>query len=135
MKPFGMCLLLGGVVLLGETAFSGGGVTHTKETPEAIRQAVAAGKAVLVDVREKKEWDAGHLKQARLVPLSDLKNKKGSLAALLKDLPKDTPVYCHCASGRRVLVAAEIMRKMGYDAHAVKEGYKDLLKKGFKKAK
>ena len=38
---------------------------HTKDTPQEVKKAVADGKAVLLDVREKDEWDAGHIKGAR----------------------------------------------------------------------
>ena len=41
---------------------------HTKDTPQAVKEAVADGKAVLLDVREKDEWDAGHIKGAGCCP-------------------------------------------------------------------
>ena len=49
--------------------------------------------------------------------------------------PKDKPIYLHCASGVRCLQAAEILKKQGYDARPLKDGYKDLVDKGFVKAK
>ena len=49
-------------------------------------------------------------------------------------LPKDKPIYCHCAAGVRVLPAADILQKHGYDARPLKPGYKDLLRAGFPKA-
>ncbi|MSR55771.1 MAG: rhodanese-like domain-containing protein [Gemmataceae bacterium] len=45
---------------------------HTKDTLDAVKKAVADNKAVLLDVREKSEWDDGHLKDAKLLPLSVL---------------------------------------------------------------
>jgi rhodanese-related sulfurtransferase len=102
---------------------------HTKDSVETLQKALAAKKAVLVDVREKQEWDQGHLRDAKLLPLSRLKEEKG-----VPDLPKDKAIYLHCASGRRCLTAAEILRAKGYDVRPLKEGYKDLLQKGLPKA-
>jgi rhodanese-related sulfurtransferase len=106
---------------------------HTKDSVETVKKALAAKKAVLLDVREKEEWDNGHLRDARLLPLSRLKEEK-SLADVQELLPKDKAIYLHCAAGRRCLQAAEILRVKGYDLRALKEGYKDLLKLGVPRA-
>src|SRR3954468_21192334 len=103
---------------------------HTKDTPEEVKKALADGKAVLLDVREKDEWDAGHLKDAKLLPLSTLKG--GAKAEdVAKVAPKDKVVYCHCGSGVRCLKAADELKKLGYDVWPLKPGYRDLLKAGF----
>jgi rhodanese-related sulfurtransferase len=107
---------------------------HTTDTLDTVKKAVADGKAVLVDVREAGEWKDGHLKAAKHLALSDL--KAGVPADKLKEaLPAGKVVYLHCASGRRCLAAAELLKKQGYDARPVKDGYEDLLKAGFEKAK
>jgi len=106
---------------------------HTRDTPEQVKKALADQKAVLIDVREQKEWDAGHLKDAALLPLSKL--KAGVPADELdKKLPKGKVVYLHCKSGGRCLTAADVLKGKGYDVRPVKEGYEDLLKAGFPKA-
>lgn len=101
--------------------------THTKDTLPEIKKAVADGKAVIVDVREKAEWDEGHLKGAVLLPLSTLK----SVNKAPDDLAKDKPLYVHCAAGVRSLKAAAILKKLGYDARALKPGFDDLKQEGF----
>jgi rhodanese-related sulfurtransferase len=103
---------------------------HTKDTLEEVKKAMADGKAVLLDVREKSEWDDGHLKDAKFLPLSTLKGdpKPEDVA---KVVPKDKIVYCHCGSGMRSLKAAEVLAKLGYDVRPLKPGYADLLKAGF----
>ncbi|HYG78482.1 MAG TPA: rhodanese-like domain-containing protein [Planctomycetota bacterium] len=103
--------------------------THTQDSLDSIRKAVTENKAVLLDVREKEEWDAGHLKSAKLVPLSSLKTAASAPA----DVPKDKPVYVHCRSGKRSLVATEILKKFGIDARALKPGYEELSQHGFEK--
>jgi rhodanese-related sulfurtransferase len=106
---------------------------HTKDTPEAVKKAIASGKAVLLDVREPDEWDEGHLKDAKLLPLSRI--KAGVPAAELKQIaPAGSVVYAHCRSGGRCLTAAALLKKEGYDVRALKLGYEDLLKAGFPKA-
>src|SRR5262245_40840552 len=85
---------------------------HTKDSLEQIKKALADQNAVLIDVREKSEWDKGHLKDAKLLPLSDL--KANELPKNLADLlPKGKIVYAHCAKGVRCVSAAEILRKAG----------------------
>jgi rhodanese-related sulfurtransferase len=103
-----------------------------------VKQSVAEKKAVMIDVREQKEWDAGHLADAKLVPLSKLsagQKDKAFAEKLANELPKDKVVYCHCRSGGRVLPAADILKDLGYDVRPLKAGYQDLLDAGFPKAK
>ena len=112
---------------------------HTKDTPATVKQKLAEDKAVLLDVREKREWDEGHLKQARLLPLSELGKKlrePAYLAELKKKLPADKPIYVHCKAGSRCVLAAEALRKelgAGYDLRPLKPGYEELVKAGFEK--
>ena len=106
---------------------------HTKDTTDQVKKAIADKKAVLIDVREPKEWDAGHLKGASLLPLSKL-NAGVTKEELEKAIPKGSIVYLHCKAGGRCLSAAEILKKQGYDARPLKDGFDDLVKAGFPKA-
>ena len=108
-------------------------LTHTKDSPEAIQKALADKTAVLIDVRELNEWDAGHLKDATLLPLSKIKATT-TAEELLKLVPKGKVVYLHCKAGGRCMTAAEILSKQGIDARPLKSGFDDLLKQGFEKA-
>lgn len=75
----------------------------------------------------------GHLKDATLFALSKL-TKDAKKEDIEKLIPKGTVVYLHCKAGGRCLTAAEVLKKHGYDARALKPGYEDLLKAGFPKA-
>lgn len=66
---------------------------------------------VLVDVREKHEWDMCNIKMAKLVPLSRI--MKGDLDAL-KGISKDEQIVLHCKSGGRSIAALEILKSKGY---------------------
>lgn len=106
---------------------------HTTDTLATVQKKLADEEAVLVDVREKAEWDKGHLAQALFLPLGRLA-KQHDAATLAKQLDKKKIVYTHCASGHRCKLAADILRDAGYDVRPLKQGYKDLLKAGFDKA-
>jgi len=107
---------------------------HTKDSLDTVKKNLAEKKAVLIDVREPAEWKRGHLQQATLVPLSELKEMSGDAAyqqKLEKNVPKDRIVYCHCASGFRVQTAGDILGKLGYDVRPLKDGFSNLRKAGF----
>lgn len=105
---------------------------HTVDTLDSVKQQVVEKTAVLIDVREQDEWNAGHLADAAFIPLSSLKGP--GLAEALQKLPKDKPVYLHCKSGGRVLMCAEILQGKGYDIRPLRAGYENLLQAGFRKA-
>lgn len=123
--------ILFGVLMVGLAGLSPvAAADHTKDTLDMVKKAVADDKAVLLDVREKAEWDDGHLKDAKLLPLSVLRG--GAKAEdVAKVAPKGKIIYCHCAAGGRCLKAADELKKLGYDVRPLKPGYADLLKAGF----
>ncbi len=125
------------VVLLG-VQISSLAAEHTTDSLDKVRENLAEKKAVLIDVREPGEWKRGHLENATLVPLSDLKkvDKDASVKGKVeKALPKNRIIYCHCASGFRVLAAADILGKLGYDVRPLSSGFDDLRDAGFPTAK
>lgn len=123
-----------GVVAACVVAGAACAADHTTDSLDTVKGAVAAGKAVLVDVREADEWKDGHLKDAKHLALSDI--KAGVPADKLKErFPAGGVVYLHCAAGGRCRVAADHLKKLGYDVRPLKDGYDNLLKAGFEKAK
>ncbi len=107
---------------------------HTTDSLDKVKANLKDKKAVLLDVRDKDEWDAGHLADATLVPLVKLR-KAETADELLKNVPKDKIVYTHCALGKRALDAGEILKAKGYDVRPLSAGYDELVKQGFEKAK
>lgn len=105
---------------------------HTKDSMETVKKNVTQKKAVLVDVRELSEWKQGHLKESVLVPLSQI--RRADRKWLEKKIPVGKIVYLHCRSGKRVLVAGDILKKQGYDVRPLKQGYQALLNGPFEKA-
>ena len=71
--------------------------------------------AVVVDVRESWEYEAGHVPGARLIPLDQL-------PSALAELPRTGPVYVICASGNRSKAAAGFLHAAGLQAYSVTDG-------------
>jgi rhodanese-related sulfurtransferase len=95
-----------------------------------VQNRVTEKKAVLIDVREEKEWKQGHLKAAKLLPLSHL--ERGMSTEKLKEfMPKDKIVYLHCASGARCIEAAELLTDLGFEVRPLKPGYDAFIEAGF----
>lgn len=65
--------------------------------------------AILVDVREPHEWQAGHAPQARHIPLAQLNRR-------IAELPANRPVVAVCRSGNRSAHAAALLAAAGRDA-------------------
>jgi rhodanese-related sulfurtransferase len=122
------------LLLVGATALLAPNTTlaeeHTRDSLATVQRRMAAQKAVLVDVREKDEWEEGHLRDARLLPLSTLQEGVQNLD-LTKVLPKDKVIYLHCAAGGRCVQAATLLKKQGYDVRPLKSGFDALLEAGF----
>lgn len=110
------------------------GADLTNDPLPTVQSNLASNKAVLVDVREKMEWEDGHIEGAVLLPLSTLK-QGADARQLAQQLPKDKIIYTHCVVGKRALAAANILEKLGYQVRALKPGYDELVKAGFPKAK
>lgn len=103
---------------------------HTTDSLETVQGRLEEKKAVLVDVRELVEWNAGHVKGAKHLPFRELQDKLTE-EDVAKKVSKDVILYTYCAVGYRSLRAAKILKKYGYDVRALKPGYEDLVKAGF----
>ena len=107
---------------------------HTTDSLDVVKKAISEKKAVIVDVRDKDEWNDGHLKDAIHLPLSKI-HKGISAEELTKLVGDDKIIYLHCKAGIRSLDAANRLAKTKCDLRALKPGYTELLKSGFEKAK
>ena len=82
-----------------------------EDTPEVdVAETVHAWSnraAQLVDGREQREWDAGHIPGSIHVPL-------GQLGARSRELIREKPVVVLCAAGVRSLTGAEMLIAQGF---------------------
>jgi rhodanese-related sulfurtransferase len=109
-------------------------IDHTKDSLDTVKAALEKKEAVLVDVREKGEWEQGHLLGAIFLPLSWLKTEsKGDKLTehAAEKLPANKILYLHCRSGGRVIPAAGILKKAGYDVRPLSQGFDALKDAGF----
>ena len=65
--------------------------------------------AVVLDVREATDFNKGHIKNAKNVPMSSL---KGQLESLAKH--KDKPVLAYCRSGNQSGRACRMLKRSGF---------------------
>jgi len=64
-------------------------------------------KALIIDVREREEYAAGHILTAKNIPMSEFRQR-------LNELPKDKPFYVHCRSGQRSYNVVRALGQLGY---------------------
>jgi rhodanese-related sulfurtransferase len=72
-------------------------------------QLINRQNAVLLDVREAKEYAAGHLPDAMHIPLSELGGRGTELAKLTS-----RPVIAYCERGQRSRAAGSVLAKLGF---------------------
>ena len=85
-----------------------------------------SGEAVAVDVREREEWDEGHLPGAVHVP-------RGHLEARIEAATSDRgrPVVLYCAGGNRSAFAAKTLEELGYErVYSLAGGFTDWKRNG-----
>lgn len=97
-------------------------------TPGQARERIRLNPgAVLVDVREESEWNAGHASEA--VHLG-----RGILERDLERLYPDhgTELILYCGGGFRSALAADMAQRMGYrNVHSLAGGYRAMLEFGW----
>src|SRR2546423_3273684 len=76
------------------------------------------GDVVLVDVRPKEEFDAGHIEGARSIPIDELRRR-------LAELPADREVVAYCRGPFCAYAheAVRMLRAAGHDARRLEEGW------------
>src|SRR5215211_7802169 len=102
---------------------------HVKREIDEIdaRGARALDNALFVDVREREEWEEGHLPGAVHVPRGNLESRIEGVAP-----DRQQPVVLYCAVGNRSAFAAKTLSELGYE-HAVSltGGFTDWKRNGY----
>ena len=81
----------------------------TEISPQDAAEKLKSGEAVIADVREKDEWDEGHIPGA-------IHMSRGTIELDIEEKVPDTNalIICHCGGGGRGALATESLQKMGY---------------------
>jgi rhodanese-related sulfurtransferase len=90
--------------------YLGVGVPWSEYSDPVKLSALVDGKMeeyILVDVRERGEYEMGHIRTAINIPL-------GSIAATPPSERKDALIIVYCKSGNRSAKAAETLKSLGY---------------------
>ena len=90
---------------------TGGASVNTNQAVQMINQR----QAVVVDVRPADQYTAGHIAQARNIPLDEIEQKAGSL-------PKNKPLIIVCENGRTAGRAAAKFKSLGHEEVVSLEG-------------
>src|SRR5438094_8184252 len=87
-------------------------ITEISPTEAAAKS--KSGEAVIVDVREKDEWDQEHIPDA-----THMSRGTNDFDIEEKVPDKEAMIVCQCSRGGPSALPAEILKKMGYkNAHA-----------------
>lgn len=100
----GIALVSGGALLWPSLQRRGNRVSILQAT-----QLINQGKGMVLDVREPAEFSAGHMREAKNIPLAELSNRIGEL-----DKFKSKSVIVVCQSGVRSAKAVAQLKKAGF---------------------
>ncbi len=91
-----------------------------------LRRRLKSGDVTVLDVRPRREYEAGHIRGARNVPFDEL-------AERLRDLPPEVEIVAYCRGPYCVFAdeAVAALRAKGYRARRLTEGYPDWRSRGF----
>jgi rhodanese-related sulfurtransferase len=101
----GIALISGGALIWPNLQRRGQKVSTLQAT-----QLINQGKAVILDVREPAAFAAGHLRDAKNIPLKELSNRIGEL-----DKFKSKAVIAVCQAGVQSAKAAAELKKAGFN--------------------
>ena len=108
-----IAVLAGGALLWPALAPRG-----KRASPLQLTQMINRGKTTIVDVRSSEEFAAGHLRDAKHIPLADLGARIGEL-----DKSKNRTVVMVCQTGARSDKAARQLQAAGFeDVHSLEGG-------------
>ncbi len=79
-----------------------------KQVPVSKVRELVETNQFIIDVRERCEYELGHIINAVNIPLSEIRDR-------LDEIPKDKPVYLHCRSSQRSYNACMALQGRGYE--------------------
>ena len=119
-----MKFILDNILLVGIVVMSGAALLLPALMPRGRRatttevvQIINRGKYVLVDIRTPEEFAAGHLRDAKNIPLADFAKRIGEL-----EKSKAKSVVVVCQSGARADKAARLFQAAGFEDVVALEG-------------
>ena len=100
-------------------------IAETGLTAEQIKKEIQEDSAVLIDVREHEEVEAGHLSGAYWLALSELSQSPESFLDLMKEKFQRKKIYLYCKSGGRSGQASAFFQSHGFSSYNI-GGFQEL---------
>lgn len=72
--------------------------------------------AQIIDVREEREYENGHVINAKNIPMSQIRKR-------VTEIDKTKPVYVHCRTSQRSYNVALFLQQLGYDVYNISGSY------------
>lgn len=88
---------------------------YTSITGDELAARLKQKSEVVLDVREKEDFDNAHISGAVNIPI-------GELAATYEKLDDQQPIYVICYLGGRSQIAADFLNEKGYEVINIKDG-------------
>ncbi len=79
------------------------------KTPQQVVRLINGDNALILDVRENQEFQAGHIANSVHIPLSEVKNRISEIEKY-----KDSQVVVSCRSGHRSSRTCSLLKKNGF---------------------
>ena len=119
-----------GVIAPPEISELGMKVVTLGGVPATAIASAAAGDQLVLDVRNRSEWNEGHIPGAVNIPLAELVARVHELRAHV-----GRPIAVHCQGGSRSAVAASVLQANGFsDVSNVQGGYSEWARAGHRPA-
>jgi hydroxyacylglutathione hydrolase len=113
-----------GALALAQLTSAGTTTLATLRTiPASALETVRTTGATVLDVRNRSEWEEGHIPGAQHMPLAEL-------TARLDELRGAGPFAVHCQSGSRSAVAASVLAAADFEVSNVEGGYTAWVRAG-----
>lgn len=86
--------------------------------PEEFKEKAASGDYTIIDVREEKDYNDGHIKGAIHTTVDTFEED-------MKDFPEDKPFLTYCYSGNRSWTVADKLAQEGHEVYNAWDGTKE----------
>ncbi len=101
---------------------------YKEVSAEEAKSLVQSRDVLVLDVRTPREFYAGHLEDAKLIPVQQLEARISEI-----EDHKDKEILLYCRSGNRSTVAAEILRRNGFrKLYNMRHGIREWQQEGYK---
>ena len=88
--------------------------------PNEIKEYIDNKSVIIIDLREKREYEQGHVRGSVNIQINDLEK-------YVYQYPRDKIMVVYCKTGARSIIAARILKQYGYQVKNVIGGMKNYL--------